>query len=223
MSTISILKKDYPSLLVAKIAGVNNDRVILPAGRGLWPALFKAVKPSKGETDPKKFQYAITLLVPAEADLSALRERVKAIFEENVPEKQRAATKWRSPILDTAEEIPDMAEEYPTILRLNSKQWQKNGTERARPDVYNGKGLKLDSDPGPEAIYHGRWVQPVVNPFWYPATQGSAGVSLGLLSTKLLWHDKADTPIAGGKVDTSADYEEVSGLDDEPVLEDVYS
>ncbi|WP_454014044.1 hypothetical protein [Aquamicrobium terrae] len=56
----------------------------------IWPALFTAVKPSKGETDPKKFQCAITFLMPAEADISALRDRVKVVFDENVPEKQRA-------------------------------------------------------------------------------------------------------------------------------------
>lgn len=226
MSTIEILKTKYPSFLKAKLAGVNSDRVVLPAGRGLWPALFTAVRPSKGETDPKKFHYAITVLVPAEADISALRDRVKAVFEENVPEKQRAATKWRNPILDTSDEIPDMAEEYPTMLRLNSKKWRKNGQERAqeraRPAVYDAKRNLLSQDPGPDAVYHGRWVQAIVQPFWYSATQGSAGVSLGLLSTQLLWHDKTDTPIAGGRVDTSGDYEVVEGLDDSPELEEAY-
>ncbi len=220
MSTIEIIKGKYPAFLKAKIAGVNNDRVVLPAGRGLWPALFTAVKPSKGETDPKKFQYGITVLIPAEADISALRDRVKAVFEENVSEKQRAATKWRNPVLETASEIPDMADEYPFMLRLNSKQWQKNGVERARPDVFDAKRVAIPANPGPEVVYHGRWVQCVVNPFWYPATQGSAGVSLGLLSTQLLWHDKQDTPIAGGRVDTSGDFEVVEGLDETPEVDE---
>jgi len=216
MRTIEVIKSKYPSFLKAKIAGVNSDRVVLPVGRGLWPALFTAVKPSKGEGDPKRFQYGITVLIPAGADISALRERVKAVFEENVSEKQRAGTKWRNPILDTSAEIPDMADEYPFMLRLSSKQWQKNGTERARPDVFDAKRLPIATNPGPEVVYHGRWVQCVVNPFWYPATQGSAGVSLGLLSTQLLWHDKQDAPIAGGRIDTSGDFEEVEGLDETP-------
>jgi hypothetical protein len=220
MSTIEIIKKSYPLFLKAKLAGVNNERVVLPAGRGLWPALFQAVKPSKGENDPKKFQYSISLLIPAEADISALEARVKTVFEENVPEKQRAAMKWRNPILKTADEMPAMADEYPILLRLNSKQWQRNGTERARPDVFDAKRVAIPSDPGPHVVYHGRWVQPVINPFWYPATQGSAGVSLGLLSTQLLWHDTNDTPIAGGRVDTSGDYEVVEGLDETPEVDE---
>lgn len=220
MSTIDLIKSKYPSFLKAKIAGVNNDRVVLPASRGLWPALFTAVKPSKGETDPKKFQYGLSVLIPAEADISELRNRVKAVFEDNVAEKQRAGTKWRNPILDTAEEMPDMAGEYPFMLRLNSKQWQKNGVERARPDVFDAKRAAITAFPGPEVVYHGRWVQCVVSPFWYPATQGSAGVSLGLLSTQLLWHDKTDAPIAGGRVDTSGDFEVVEGLDETPEVDE---
>ena len=223
MSTIKIIKAKYPSFLKAKLAGVNNDRVVLPASRMLWPALFVAVKPSKSETNPKRFHYANTALVPAEADLSALEDKVQELFEENVLEKNRKGFKWRNPILRSEEEMPDMADEYPYLLRTNSKQWQKSGTERKRPDVYDAKRTLLTEDPGPNAVYHGRWGQIIVQPYWYPANDGMAGVSLGLLSTQLLWHDKDDTPIAGGRVDTSGDYEVVEGLDESPEIEDEYA
>lgn len=221
MSTIELLKTKYPSFLKAKVAGVNNDRIVLPAGRMLWPALFTAVKPSKGETNPKKFQYSMSLLIPAEADISALRDMVQALFEENVPEKQRKGYKWRNPIENTADTTSAaMADEYPYLLKPNSKQWQKNGVERKRPDVFDAKRAPIVADPGPEAIYHGRWGQVVVNPYWYPPNEGMAGVSLGMLSTQLLWHDKDDTPIHGGNVDTSGDFEVVEGLDETPEVDE---
>lgn len=221
MSTIELLKTKYPNFLKSRVAGVNNDRVVVSVGRQLWPALFVAGPPSKGETNPKKFQYSNNILVPAEADISELQDFVQKLFEEHVLERQRKGFKWRSPIEPTADSrLADMADEYPFIIKANKKQWQKNGTEMKRPDVFDAKRVLIERDPGPEVVYMGRWSQIVVQPYWYPPTQGMPGVSLGLLSTQLLWHDKDDTPIAGGNVNTAGDFEVVEGLDETPEVDE---
>lgn len=236
MSTIELLKTKYPSFLQSRVVGGNNDRVVVSVGRQLWPALFVAGPPSKGETNPKKFQYSNNILVPAEADISELQDFVQKLFEEHVLERQRKGFKWRSPIEPTADSrLADMADEYPFIIKANKKQWQKNGTEMKRPDVFDGKKehFVVEQGEGDIRVYHkgklvkpadvaymGRWSQIVVQPYWYPPTQGMPGVSLGLLSTQLLWHDKDDTPIAGGNVNTAGDFEVVEGLDETPEVDE---
>ena len=190
----------------------NGNIVVL--GRMMYASLFTAAKPSKSETDPKRFQYANTILVPAGSDISALEAVIDQLFKDNVPEAKRATTKWKRPILKTADQgtLAAYADDYPTTLRANSKAWQKDGKARPKPEVVDAKGQPVPAEQEAEATYNGRWCRMSLNPYWYPANDGQPGVSLGLINVQLVWHDD---PLAGGKAKASSDFEPVEGLDDE--------
>lgn len=203
MSTVVV-----PASLKKSFKSDKSGNLILPAGRLMYASLFTATRPSKSETNPKKFQYQATVLLPADVDLTALENEIKDLFESNTPEAKRATTKWRNPILKTADEgsLAIYAEDYPYMIRANSKQFQKDGKERPRPAVVDSQGQDVDESRDPEECYNGRWARLSLNPYWYPANDGIAGVSAGLVNAQLLWHDD---PLAGGKAKASSDFEAV--------------
>jgi len=186
---------------------------IIVFGRMMYSSLYTATRPSKSETDPKRFQYANTVLVPEGSDLAALEAEVDQLFKDNVPEAKRATTKWKRPIHNTADQgiLAIYADEYPITLRANSKAWQKDGKARPAPDVIDAKNMPVPADREAEETYNGRWCRMSLNPYWYPANDGQPGVSLGLVNVQLLHHDD---PLAGGKAKASSDFEAVEGLED---------
>jgi len=201
-----------PESLKKAFKSEKSGNFILPAGRGMYMSLFQATRPSKSETNPKKFHYTAKLLLSADVDLSALEAEIKRLFHDNVPEAKRATTKWRNPIGSTADNssLAAYAEDYPILLGLNSKQYQKDGKERPKPDIVDNQGKPVDEANDPTECYNGRWIRPSSNPYWYPASDGIAGVSLGLVNVQLLYHDD---PLAGGKARASSDFEAVESDD----------
>ena len=188
----------------------KSGNIILPAGRMMYASLFTATRPSKTETDEKKFQYAVTILLPKDTDLAALEKEIEGIFHENVPEAKRATTKWANPIKKTADEgtLAAYAEDYPTCLRMNSKRYQRDGKERQRPDVVTASGQAVPEADEPAEVYNGRWTRVSVNPFWYSTEKN--GISLGLQNVQLLWNDD---PLAGGKAKATSDFDPVDEAD----------
>lgn len=204
-----------PNIPATMMAAVKKDNGnILVLGRMVWASLFTPTRPSKTETNPKKFQYGLTLLIPAGFDVSAFQAEVTDIFNNNVSEAKRATTKWKNPLKKTADEasLAQYADEYPYVLRPNSKAWQKDGKPRPKPEVVDSKGHAVPAEREAEETYDGRWVRVSLNPYWYPSGDGPAGVSPGLINAQLLWNDD---PIVGGKAKASSDFEPVEGLDDE--------
>ena len=63
--------------------------IVLPKGRMMYPNFFTPGPLGKGETDPKRFGWQITHLMPAGVDLSVLDAAILEIFEENLIKKQR--------------------------------------------------------------------------------------------------------------------------------------
>ena len=205
-----IIEKIPASMKAATLSEKSGNVLVL--GRMVYASLYTATRPSKSETDPKRFHYATTLLVPDGFDLTALEDEVQRLFEENVPEKKRATTKWRNPIMKTSEaqSLASLADEYPTMLRANSKAFQKDGKPRSAPGVVDHKGQPVPADAEADETYNGRWGRVSYNPYWYAGNDGLPGVSLGLVNVQLLWHDD---PMAGGKVQASAEFEAVEGID----------
>lgn len=208
-----------PDSMKKAVKSEKTGNIILPAARMVYASLFTATKPSRSETDPKRFQWALTALIPAGFDLSALEAEIQQLFKDNVPEAKRATTKWKNPILKTADQgtLALYADDFPITLRTNSKAFQKDGKARAAPEVIDAKGNPVGSDKEADETYNGRWARVSIRPFWYPANDGLAGVSLGLQNVQLLWHDD---PLAGGKAKASSDFEPVDGLDDMGAAED---
>ncbi len=226
MSKLAMIKEKYASYLTSSLFEDNkgNINALLPVGRMVYPDLFVATN-VKGETDDLKKRYQITLLLPAEADIRALRERIQAIYEKEVPAAQRKFTKWRDPISDTSSEprFAEFADEYPFFVRPNSRMLNNDGRKRDRPAIKyikDGAVVEASSPPDDDFLYNGRWARVCVNPYWYPAKQGPAGVSLALLSTQVLWNDRKLQVGAGGIADTSSQYEVVEGLDETPEVDE---
>lgn len=203
--------QNLPAHLKAVKKSDKSGNLIVP-GRGMYVSLFTAVRPSRNETDPKRFQYGATILIPAGCDVSELEADVQRVFKDNVPEAKRATTKWRNPLKKTADEasLALYADDYPYLIRPNAKQYQKDGKLRPKPDVVDHRGVPVPEDREPEETYNGRWMRVSVQPYWYPAGDGMAGVSLGLVNAQLVDHDE---PLAGGKAKASSDFEAVDGVD----------
>src|SRR5690606_19498266 len=96
-----IIEKIPAKMKAAALSEASGN--VLVVGRMVYTSLYTPTRPSKSETDPKRFHYANTLLVPDGFDLSALEDEVQRLFEENVPEAKRSKTKWRNPIMKTSE------------------------------------------------------------------------------------------------------------------------
>jgi len=211
-----IIEKIPASMKKAVLSEKSGN--VLVVGRMVYASLYTATRPSKSETNEKKFHYALKLLVPGVVDLAALEEEAQRLFEENVPEKKRATTQWRSPVRKTSEvqSLAGFADEYPFTLSPNSKAFQKDGKPRSAPGVVDHKGHPVPADLEADETYNGRWGRVSLNPYWYPPNDGLPGVSPGLVNVQLLWHDD---PMAGGKVQASAEFDAVEGVD----LEDMGS
>jgi hypothetical protein len=208
---------NIPESMLKVVKSEKSGNFII-LGRLMYASLYTPSKPSKSETDEKKFTYQATLLVPPGTDFSALDAEVDRLFKDNVVEAKRATTKWkRPPVNKTADQgaLALYAEDYPTTVRANSRAFDRSGKPRAAPSVVDAKGMPVPADREADETYNGRWARISVNPYWYD--NDDKGVSLGLVNVQLLWNDD---PLAGGKAKASSDFEPVEGaLDDMGELE----
>lgn len=204
--------REIPEKLRVAVKSPAGNWLVL--GRLMYASFYKTVPPSKNERDPKRFQWGTTLLIPACFDLAPLREDIEAVFRSNVLPKDQATTKWKNPILSTAEDggkLAGLAEEYPWMIRPNSKEFErKSGKRRQAPGVVDSRGVAIPEDREPSETYNGRWARLSVQDYWYPANDGKPGVAFGLENAQLLWHDD---PLAGGKAAASSDFEAVDDGD----------
>lgn len=155
--------------------------IITPKCRMSFPALFEATN-IKGETDPDKRKYGVTLLIPDTADMTLLVEEVERVISENMTEAQRKNSKVKMPFLKTAEQknMDDLAAEFKYMLRLSANL-------QNRPQV-----LGPDAQPcsEPSEVYGGRWARCSVRPYFWDHPTGGKGVSFGLQNVQLLDHDE---------------------------------
>lgn len=186
-----------------------NGNVRTPRGRFLYPSLFQKSLP-RGEQDKSKAAYQVTLLIPKEADISALKKAIAEAVEENVPAKARATTKIRNPLLKTADQprFAEYADDYPIMLRFNSK--------KMRPDVVNPKGdANISEDQEADEVYSGRWGRVTCRVFFYSHDTGGKGVSLGLQNTQVLLGPDGEPgeSMAGGKAKGTSEFEAADDAD----------
>lgn len=223
------------SPVIAKLSDVlkkayvveSSGNLMTPAGRIMYGSFFTTVAPSKNERDPKKKQWGTTLLLPAVADLTALEAEIDRIVSDNLTESKRAPLKdgtlpYNYPILKTAKinSLASYADEYPFCIRPNTKEFTRDGRPRPAPQVLDAKGREVSNEDEADQIYNGRWARLTLNPYWYPANEGKAGVSLGLVNVQLLYNDD---PLAGGKARAESEFAAVDIDEDEDVNEDVYA
>jgi hypothetical protein len=191
--------------------------IVTPKGRLMYPMLFNPGPLGKKETDPKRFGWQTSLLLPAGADLKVLETAIEEVIAENFTAVQRAKNKVALPFLKTADQarLAHLADDYPTLLRMKSKHYTRQGQQRSAPQIIGPAMGEIKSDDEADEVYSGRWARCSLRPFWYTPESGSAnyGISLGLANVQLLEHDE---PLAGGRVNPSAEFEAVAddGLGD---------
>ncbi|MEF2552016.1 ssDNA-binding protein [Aurantimonas sp. A2-1-M11] len=176
-----------------------------PACRMMYASLFKKAPTAKGQTDVTKFKFQITILIPADADISVLEEAAEATKQNKWTPAALKTKKVKLPILDTRDEprLAEYAEDFPHMIRLKSN---------TRPGVKTKAMADVNEADEPDEIYNGRWCRVTMQPFAYEVE--SAGVSFGLGNVQLL--DHADK-IAGGAVAAESEFEAVG----EDELEDM--
>lgn len=201
-----------PDSLQAASVSAKSGNLLLPAARMMYANLYTAVLP-QDETDEAKKQWQITALIPAGFDLSVIEAEIEKLIDDKIkPANAALRAKIKLPIGDTAAvaSMASLAEEYPHFIRLNAKEFTKDGKRRAKPDVVDSKGQPVEEAREPEETYNGRWFRGSANAFSWKNAKGGVGVSLGLVNVQLLWHDD---PLAGGKAKASSDFEAVEGAD----------
>lgn len=186
----------------------ESGNIITPKGRMVYPAFFKPQLPP-GEKDPEKARFQATLLIPADADISALEAKVNELVDENVPAGKRKTTKIKLPFLATedSKSLAEYAEDYPHMIRCAAK---------FAPDVVTPQGDRtIKEDEEADWVYGGRWARFSVRPYWWSHKTGGMGVSFGLQNVQLL---QDDDPIAGSRVRGTDEFSDAS--DDLDDLED---
>ncbi len=174
----------------------KTGNIILPRARLYYPALFTPQLP-QGETDQSKAKYQLSLLVPKKADMKLVINRVEEVIGENLTPEKRKNTKVKKPFLKTEEQprIAEYAEDFPVLLRMNSKQ---------RPGVVDAQGNPVVDE---SEVYSGRWARVSVRVYWYDHPTGGKGVSLGLQNVQILENDEV---LAGGRVRAEDEFEPVA-------------
>lgn len=172
-----------------------SGHYITPRCRMVYPALLEKSLP-KGETDPAKAKYQITLLFPKGADLAALVNAAEKTIADNISAEKRKTVRIKKPFIKTEEQprFADLAEDYPVMVRASAN--------------YKPQVIRADTQPENDEsnIYGGRWCRVSLNPYWYDHPTGGKGVSFGLQNVQLLEHDD---PIGGGHVKAEDQFEPV--------------
>jgi len=189
----------------------KNERGTLfsPAARMMYASLFVPTSPDREDNSQGKLQYGLTILIPADFDLSAIEKDVEEIInKEHKPANATLRAKIKTPILETAgqESLAALAEEYPYFIRIASKAYDKNGQKRQKPGVIDARAQPIAEDDAPDQLYNGRWCRVSMRAYAWTHATGGKGVSLGLNNVQVLWNDD---PLAGGKASAESEFEAV--------------
>jgi hypothetical protein len=170
----------------------------------VYPSLFKATLP-KNETDPEKARYQVSLLVPKGTDFSLLEDEIETLCVDKWGKDYKRKAKVKIPFIKTEDQpkLMDYAEDYPTLLRLNSK---------TKPQVVHANGGEFAEE---DDVRGGRWAVVSMRPYAYEHQQGGRGVSLELINVQL-WEE--DEPIGFTRVSASDEFESANGSDLDSML-----
>lgn len=177
----------------------GSGNLVTPKGRLVWPSLFTP-SAMRGE-DESKAKYQATILIPASADFTALKDAAKEAAADKFGSK--LPKNLRSPFRETTdkENLAEYADEYPWYITARSKD---------HPGVVGPNGKTVDD---PEQVYSGRWAKMSIQAFGYD-TAGNKGVSFGLQNVQLLDHDDVFN-VGGARVPAESEFAAVDGAGDE--------
>jgi hypothetical protein len=184
----------------------KSGNIITPRGRMWFCAIAERFKDKKKPDD--KGQYVVTLVVPPNADLMLLKQKIKEKAEEKWSGKIPGNLKL--PIRSCAEVFDKHGDpKYPAEL-AGYFQITAN-TYKQQPNVMDAKGNLISSLSADETeedfkarmqteCYSGRWARISVSPATYE-TDGNRGVKLYLQNVQVLDHDE----VLGGRAARAED------------------
>lgn len=174
----------------------GNGNILSPKARMSFVTLLEPRKPKSGQGDAK---YSVTILIPADADITLLKQAAAAKAKEKWGDKLPA--KLKSPFLKAEEQINEKTGEpwtgyLPGMIAIRA-------TAKTRPGIVHPSGKAVDEgDIGKEA-YSGRWATVSLRAFHYDV-DGNKGVSFGLQNVQLLDRDE---PLGGGRASAEDEFE----------------
>lgn len=164
-----------------------NGNILTPKGRLSFPALFepRTMQDAEPGAVPK---YSTSLLIPPDADISALKAAAGACAKEKWGD--RLPPKLKSPFLRAGDMLRrDGSPLYPPEMA----EWVVLRPSASRAiGIVDHTSHAVPKEKASEA-YSGRWARISVRPFAYDKA-GNRGVAFGLQAAQLLDHD---TPMAG--------------------------
>ena len=167
----------------------EKNRILTPPFRMSFPAVFKPKAPFAGQ-EPC---YNIQMLFPKNADLTALKNKIKEVAKETWP--QGIPKTFRQPLRDGAEKQLDS---YKDMIFANAKS-------KMKPGVVD-KDLNEIVDPA--EVYAGRWARAKISVFSYNKA-GNMGVAFGLENLQILKHDEAFS----GRKNAKDDFDKIEELE----------
>jgi Protein of unknown function (DUF2815) len=163
--------------------GVPTGVIVSPRGKMLYPALWEA-SAAKGETDPTKARYGLTILLHKDADLKPMADRVAALIGEKpflkVTEEDQPKV-WHRLVSAGLDPL-----DYPVMMRCFSK---------VKPTTLGPNAQPVADD---TQAYDGRWCRVSINFYYYDHATGGKGISAGLNNVQLLDNDEVIPRGAGG-------------------------
>lgn len=193
----------------------EKGNLFTPVGRIFYANLFKPSSPDREDKSESKLQYGLTLLLPADSDLTAIEKEVDDLINgEFKPANSTMRNRIKTPLIETAgvQSLAALAEDYPFCIRLSQKAYDGNGQARQKPGVVDKNRNPVVEDDAADECYNGRWARCSVRAYPWKHKTGGNGVSLGLVNVQLLWHDE---PLAGSKIKAQDEFEAVDIDDDE--------
>lgn len=169
-----------------KCRETKSGNVVTPKARMSFPSLFTPRTPPGSD----KAKYQLSLLIPADCDISLLKQAAQKAAKEKWGDKMPKQLK--SPFLDAGDHEYEGYVAGMVLIRANSLQ---------KPGVINAAGEHVTDE---SEVYPGRWCCASLRAFAYD-TSGNRGVAFGLQNVQLLDHDE---PI-GGRSRAEDDFEPV--------------
>jgi len=162
-------------------------------------------RPQKALEDGKKDKYAITMLFPKGADLSALKAAAAKVRDDKWgPDPKRWPKGLKSPFKDQGDKSDYEGFEAGCTF-ITATSIQKPGVVGPKPGP-DGKPLPIEN----EAVYSGCYCRATVNAFWYDKGVNK-GVSFGLNNLQFL---REGDPLGGGRAKAENDFDAVDTGED---------
>jgi hypothetical protein len=148
-------------------------------------------------------QFALSLIVPPDSDISVLKEAAMTAAKEKLGAKVKGA---KSPFLDAAEKLD--ADRMPEGFDPTGWTMIRANTYQQRPNVMFANGTPVPEDEILDEVYNGRWARMSIRPHAFDR-DGNKGVKFYLQNIQLL-EEGEKWPSTGGRSRAEDEFEAIN-------------